>query len=93
MPTQVLAPTTSAGTSGDITVTSAAPVTVGLFSAGGGAIAANVVAPITRKNPSGTYNQTGEALSGAATNATITGAGVYRVEKPITDSAIGILTD
>lgn len=93
MPTNILAATTSAGNSSDITITSAAPLTVGLYVAAGGAIAADVVAPITRKNASGTYSPTGEALTGARPNVTITGAGVYRVEKPATQVAVGVVQD
>jgi hypothetical protein len=93
MPTQILAPATSAGNSTDVTVTAAAPVTVGLYTAAGGSVSGEITAPITRKNPSGTYAPIGESLSGARPNLTITGPGVYRVEKPATSIAVGVQSD
>lgn len=93
MPTANPAPTTSAANSTDITVTSAAPVNVGLYTAAGGALPGGVRAPLARKNPSGTYDKTGLELTSQVPNLTITGAGVYRVEKPATTVAVGVSTD
>lgn len=92
MPTALLAPATAAANSADFTVTTAG-INVGLYTADGSSIGGDVVVAIKRKNPSGTYNDTGVVIKGGAGNQVIHGPGVYRAEKPVTSAAIGVQTD
>ncbi len=89
----LMTPQTAAGNSSDIVVASGSQVNVGLYQASGGVMSGEVVAYITRKNPSGGYDATGVALSGQTPSQVISGAGTYRVEKPATSASIGVQTD
>lgn len=93
MPTALIAPATAAANSADFTVTSSAPVSVGLYTAAGGGLPGDVTVAVARKNPSGTYQSTGLVVSGAVPNVVVAAPGVYRAEKPVTVTAIGVVTD
>lgn len=93
MPTTLIAPKTAAELSADVPVSQGGSVNFGLYRAGGGSMNSEVVVPLTRKNPAGTYEDTGLSLSASTPNQVVYGAGVYRAEKPVTAAVIGVMTD
>lgn len=93
MPTALIAPTTAAANSTDVTLAAGQEANLGLYTAAGGPVPAGVVATIARRNPSGTYDHTGNILTSQKPNAVLSGAGIYRIQKPATDVAIGVNQD
>ena len=95
---------TTAAYSNDITVTEAAPVTIGLI-AGGSAndsleIPYGISLPIERECTvggafvdSGFRLQTGVNETGSGPVVRLVGNGVYRVKRPVTDFAVGVNQD
>lgn len=92
MPTALITPKTAAENSADFTV-AGTPATIGLYQATGGEIPFEASARITRKNPSGTYDDTNIDLSYQQPHVSVTAAGVYRVEKDVTAMALGVSKD
>lgn len=93
MPTALFTPVTAATNTADQTIPAGGQLTFGLYQAAGGNLPSGFDAPITRKNPSGTYDATGLSLNAANPNQVIAAGGVFRVEKPVTAVAVGVDVD
>jgi hypothetical protein len=95
MPVEILAAGTGVATSTAVTVTAAAPVTVGLKYAGGvipnftAVVTANGLPPIfiQSQDDAGTWNMTGEALTAEQPYLLLNRPGVYRVRRLQIDGA------
>lgn len=96
--TAAIAPTTAGGTSADIVVPVGAVAILTLFRASGAPVASQVNATINKKNSSGGYGPTTQALQmgpmGAHRGNSVTlTAGTYQVILPATSDAVGVDLD
>lgn len=97
----ILAPSVNAGTSSTITPTTAAPVTVSLFTAAGGSLPSDLICTIEKQNSSTTWQATGLVLAVSANSVTgqsrsivrIVEPGSYRIQKPASSVAVGVDSD
>lgn len=98
---QILAPATTAGTSTTVTPTTAAPVTLSLFTAAGGALPSDLVCTIEKQNSATTWQFTGLTLATQPNSRTgvsrsivrLVEPGSYRVQRPANVVAVGVDSD
>jgi hypothetical protein len=79
--TTPLAAGTAAAQSADIPVTTAAPVSLGLFTTGNAPLPSYPCVDIERKDPNGNYRKTGISLSKAQPDVFINTPGTYRANR------------
>ncbi len=79
--TTPIAAGTTAANSADLTVTAAAPITVGLFATSNAPLPLYPCVVIYRKDPNGNYRDTGIALSRGNPDVLLNSPGIYRAAR------------
>jgi hypothetical protein len=91
--TALIAASTAASNSADVTIAAGATVTFALFTAAGGRVPNGFEVPLRKKNSSGTYSDSGAVLSARNPVLQLTGPLVIRAEKPLTSETVGVDQD